>query len=589
MNTDSLNKRANTIPYLFQISIALFGLLLSVPAIAQTDDDDPLGTEVVNIVKPYTPTISDAFKVKETPQLNDSVSTQKQPVAYSIFSVPVASTFTPAKGKAATVEKAKKVKLYDNYATLGFGNYTTGLAELYSNFQLSRTDNAGIFFKHNSAQGDIDGIRADANFMDTQLDLNYTSRQRDAAYRIDAGIEHQMYNWYGINDTFNFLTDNEVENLDVAQNYFSGYLGGSISMEDSFFNNVSAKVRYLADSYESSELNAILKPEFAFPIADNDVKVGVDINYLSGSFYEGIFTPGTINYSHLNAGVLPSLSIVRDDLSLKLGVNAYVNLDTENSETNIYISPNVSASYRVVDELLIAYAGVEGGLKQNTFYDFKEVNPFISPTLSLKPTSTLYDAFGGVKGKLTNAIAYNLRAGYKRELDKAFFVSNPFSTQLDTEGYKFGNSFDVVYDDTNTLSVFGELKTELSQNITIGVNATFNSYSTDVLLEAYNAPSLQATLFSTFNITEQLYGGVSVFYVGEREELNSDIASNLLEPNVTLDGYVDLNAHLGYRINDRLTVFAKGSNLIGDNYEKWYNYDVQGIQILGGATYKFDW
>jgi hypothetical protein len=28
--------------------------------------DENIGSEVVNIVKPYTPTISDAFKVKET-------------------------------------------------------------------------------------------------------------------------------------------------------------------------------------------------------------------------------------------------------------------------------------------------------------------------------------------------------------------------------------------------------------------------------------------------------------------------------------------------------------------------------------------
>ncbi len=588
MTTDSVIKRAQFIPYYIRLSLMLTLYFCVFPALSQTDDD-PLGTEVVNIVKPYTPSISDAFKVKETPQLNDSVSTQKQAVEYNIFSVPVASTFTPAKGTAAKIEKTKKVKLYDNYATLGFGNFTTGVAELYSNFQLSRTDNVGVFLKHNSSQGDIDGIRADANFFDTQLDLNYTSRQRDASYRLDAGIGHQSYNWYGFNEAFDILSDEQVASLDIAQNYFSGYVGGSIAVEDSFFDNVSAKVKYLADSYSSSEFNVIIQPEFTFPIADNAVKVAVDVNYLSGSFFEGLFTPETINYSHLNAGISPSLAIVKDDLSLNLGLSAYVNLDTENSESDIYIYPNVQASYRVVDEILIAYAGAEGGLKQNSFNDFKEINPFISPTLNITPTSTTYDAFGGIKGKLTNAVAYNVRAGYKSETDRAFFVSNPYSTSLDSEGYKFGNSFDVVYDDTNTITVFGELKTELSQNLIVGVNATFNNYSTDALLEAYNAPSLQATLFSTFNITEQLYGGVSVFYVGEREDINGDIAADLLDPTVTLDGFVDLNANLGYRVNERLSVFAKGSNLIGDNYEKWYNYNVQGIQILGGATYKFDW
>ncbi len=58
---------------------------------------------------------------------------------------------------------------------------------------------------------------------------------------------------------------------------------------------------------------------------------------------------------------------------------------------------------------------------------------------------------------------------------------------------------------------------------------------------------------------------------------------------VTLDGYVDANLSFGYRFTDRLSAFVKGSNLFGDNYDKWMNYPVQGIQGLVGVTYKFDW
>ena len=58
---------------------------------------------------------------------------------------------------------------------------------------------------------------------------------------------------------------------------------------------------------------------------------------------------------------------------------------------------------------------------------------------------------------------------------------------------------------------------------------------------------------------------------------------------ITLDGYIDANVHLGYRFNNQLSFFIKGSNLFGDDYQKWANYPVQGIQVLGGASYKFDW
>ena len=61
----------------------------------EKDKESELGTEVVEIIKPYSPSISDAFKIKAIPQSLDSISGEKKTVTYEINSVPVASTFTP--------------------------------------------------------------------------------------------------------------------------------------------------------------------------------------------------------------------------------------------------------------------------------------------------------------------------------------------------------------------------------------------------------------------------------------------------------------------------------------------------------------
>ena len=96
-------------------NIISFALVLIVQvSFAQKKDpkkDENIGTEVVNVVKPYTPTISDAFKVSETPVLDDAENTKKEVIKYNIFSFPVASTFTPSKGKAEVVEKEKQANL----------------------------------------------------------------------------------------------------------------------------------------------------------------------------------------------------------------------------------------------------------------------------------------------------------------------------------------------------------------------------------------------------------------------------------------------------------------------------------------------
>jgi len=199
------------------------------------------------------------------------------------------------------------------------------------------------------------------------------------------------------------------------------------------------------------------------------------------------------------------------------------------------------------------------------------------------PTSQQLNGFGGIKGKLTNTLGYNLRASYGKENDKSLYRLNPSKgMSVGLEGYEYGNSFAVVYDDITTLSVFGELNLELSENFSLGINGTFNSFDTLNQTEAWNLPEIEASLFSNFNITEKIYGGVSLFYVGERKDVMMDTV-------ITLDGYLDANFHLGYRFNDQLSFFIKGSNLFGDDYQKWANYPVQGIQVLGGASYKFDW
>ncbi|PHS62522.1 MAG: TonB-dependent receptor [Flavobacterium sp.] len=559
----------------------------------QAQENENLGTEVVNIVKPYSPTLSDAFKVKETPVLNDSLNSDKKEVKYSIFSVPVASTFTPAKGKATAVEKAKKVQLYDNYATLGVGNYLNVLAEFYSNFEISRTDNFGVYFKHNSSQGGIDGLRLDDKFYNTKLEGNYSSRQKDMTYGIKAGVEHQLYNWYGLSPLYTGVPNEVINSIDSKHSYFGGFAEGLLEIEDSYFEKATASIRYLGDSYSSSEFNIKANPEFGFDVLDFPITIGVNLDYLNGKFDRDYLNISELKYSFLNFGIAPSVDYITEDLSVSVGFEAVVSFDSEKSDIDIYIYPNVEVSYRLVDEILIAYGGVDGGLQQNSYYDFKEENPFVSPTLFIMPTHQQYYGFAGLKGKLTSTLTYDVKASYGNEKDKALYVLN-FDKQFNSalEGYEFGNSFSIAYADVSTLSVFGELNLELSKNFSLGLNGTFNNYDTTKQPEPWNLPTIEASLFSNFNISEKFYGGFSLFYVGERKDFfasGNGPFGNIIADFITLDSYIDANAHLGYRFNQQLSFFIKGSNLFGDNYQKWTNYPVQGIQILGGASYKFDW
>jgi hypothetical protein len=554
---------------------------------SQQRQKDTIDTDVVNVVKPYTPTISDAFKVKETPTLDDSTNTTKKAVKYNIFSIPVASTFTPAKGKAATVDKEKQVKLYDNYASVGVGTYTTILGEVYLNHALSRTESVGGYFNYHSSVGGIDGLLLDDDFTNAKLNVNYSSNLRDLSWNVDGGFQFKKYNWYGLPQPY--FDSTTANMLEVDHAFYGAHFGGEIDFNDALFKNVNVRFRRFGDDQKSGENRFIFNTEFDVPVQGETINTEITLDYIGGSFDRNFYYDEELKYGNINVGLKPSYQLKQDDLTVNLGVNLVYLNDTEGNNNKFYIYPNFTASYRLVDEILIAYGGIEGGLIQNSYYEFANENPFVSPTLIIVPTDRQYDASLGLKGKLSNSMSYNINGHYFADRNRALFKSNSVLGGA-TEDYQYGNSYDIVYDDLKTYSIAGELNVDVSRNFKLGIKAEYFGYSTDLQEEPWNLPDVKGNLFLDYQIDEHWFAGAGLFYVGERKDqfVEEGTLNPTMPMTVTLDSYFDANAHLGYKINDQLSVYAKGNNLVNKQYERWFNYPVQGIQFLVGATYQFD-
>ncbi|NNE76635.1 MAG: TonB-dependent receptor, partial [Pricia sp.] len=448
----------------------------------------------------------------------------------------------------------------------------------------------------NSSRGDFEGTALDNIFSNSELDAAYKKRDRDFDWGFDIGAQHQLYNWYGIPD--GVFTEQTVNSIEERQNYFMAEAGAHINVEDAFFENANLEYRRFWDAVESGENRAVFNTGFAFPLADESFGINATVDYVNGNFKNANLNNSTnapeIKYSNLQVGLNPNLKMSRDDFSLNLGVNLVYGLDAENSENNFYIYPAVTASYRLLDEWAIVYGGIEGGLEQNSYYGFVEENPFVSPTLTVAPTDRQYDGYVGLKGQLLSNLSYNVKASYTAENRKPLFKLNPQNTFRDDEkGYYYGNSFEVFYDDLKTIGVFGELNVDVNRNFTMGVNAQYFNYNTETDNPAWNLPELTGSLFMDYQIGEKWYTGANLFYVGSREDVatiadQSGVPANFTASLLELDSYFDANAHIGYRWNEQLSIFVKAANIANNNYQRWANYPVQGLQVLGGLTYKFD-
>ncbi len=575
--------------YKYLKQIIVFALVISVNQLfSQGRENDTINTDVVNVVKPYAPTISDAFKVKETPAISNEETLTKKEVKYNIFSFPVASTFTPAKGKAADVDKAEKEKLFDNYASVGVGSYTTILGELYLNHALNDTESVGGYINHHSSQGGIEGLFLDDSFSDSKINVNYKNNLSTYSWNVEAGYQYQKFNWYGIDQSIYSQTD--ADGINPGHAFNTAHFGAEINFDPAIVNNGSFLFRRFSDDQGSGENRLVVKSDFDFEIGDHEIAADIKLDYLSGSFDRNYNSADELNYGNFQLGFAPSYQIKQDNLTVNFGASFFYFNDSEADNNKFYIYPKINASYRLVDDILIAYGGIGGDLIQNSYYDFAQENPYVSPTLFIMPTNQQYKAFIGLKGKLSNSMSYNLRGSYYNEKDKALYKNNlAYIDPIDNEDYFYGNSFGIVYDDVTTLNLFGELNVDVNRDFTLGIKAEYFAYDVDAEEQPWNLPDFKGSLFMDYQIDEHWFMGANLFYTGERkDEFRLNDESTITTERINLDSYFDANAHLGYKINDQFSVYAKANNIANQDYERYLNFPVQGIQFLAGATYKFD-
>ena len=568
------------------ISSLLMLIFLAVNLQAQTPQSrsqDTIDTQVVTIVKPYTPKISDAFKLKQTPPMDVSEAPQKS-VKYTIFSIPVASTFTPAKGTSVRLDKLKKEKLFQNYAFLGYGNYGTILGNLYLNHRLGRGERIGGYIEHHSSQGGIDGLQLEDGFSNSSAQVNYVKNLKAFVWNTDAAFHRQAINWYG-------LPFETTIALDPKQVYSNIELSSDVQFTKGALRSGEIHLNRFSDTYESQEYHFTGETNFQFDVLDSPIYSSIKVDYLKGSFsksYDGLETQ---NYGNIQFSVAPSYQYIQDDLTVLVGFKAYYLMDSEQNKNDFYIYPNVEASYAVVNSIVVAYAGVNGDLYQNTYCGFSKTNPFLSPTLDIRPSSTPYNVFVGTKGKLSQSIGYDLKGSFRREQNKALFRTHSIQGFSAPNNYNQGNSFGLVYDDVDVINISGALEIDMGQKLNVRLKGDLYKYTTDSEPTAWNLPEFEASLFLDYQLSDKLSMAANLFYWGSRQDttnIEGLFIPEPITPNVTLDAFLDANFQISYEITNQFGAFVKVNNIANNSYNRWNHYPVQGFQILGGLSYKFD-
>ncbi len=571
-----------------KIVILVIFFFLTGITFAQKKGKEKLDTEEITVVKSYTPTVSDAFKIKTNPQLDSVEIGKKKKVNYTINSVPVASTFTAATGKAKALQRGPKERIFNNYVLAGFGNYTTPIIEVFAHSNTTNYNDFGGFFNYHSSGGGIDGVKLDDNFSDLKLDLYYKQTERYFEWQITTGISNVVSNWYGLSDDITF-TKNALKSIDENQSFSEIYAGGEIEFFDALVHRGDVKLSRFFDKAESAENYALVNGVVDFPIMSEMMYTKISIEFLNGNFDRNFLATDNIEYNFFNLGFSPNFEILREDLTVNVGAKLYYSMTDTDVGSKFYAYPNITASYNINDEAFIAFAGVTGDLQQNSYKSFVEQNPFVSPTLDIQRTSQQYYAYGGIKGLWNSNFNFNAKVAYGSETDKPLFKLNPSKTNGNTiveHGYEAGNSFEVVYDDVTTLHVSAEVIVDFTKEIKFGGNIEYNSYILDTEVHAWNLPLLKSTLLASYT-RKKWSAGADLFFVTDRKDELTIIPTSSTN-RITNGAYFDVNLNGIYNFNEKLSAFANFNNILNTKYQRYSNFEVQGFQFIGGLKYKFD-
>ena len=193
-------------------------LILLTGLIQAQKKKDTLGTEVIRVVKPYTPSVSDAFKIRKEPQIDSLMSIQKTEMDYKINSVPVASTFIPEKGRPKTLLQQPRERFYNNYISAGFGNFLTPFVEIFAHYNLTNYSDFGGFINYQSSFQNMKDVVLNSTYSDLSVDLFYKQTERYFEWKIISGIKNQQRNWYGLSNDIGF-TQNVINSIDEKQSY----------------------------------------------------------------------------------------------------------------------------------------------------------------------------------------------------------------------------------------------------------------------------------------------------------------------------------------------------------------------------------
>ena len=567
--------------------------------LAQEEKED-IGTQEVTVIKSYTPSLQDVFKLRNSPETLDSIVAPKKAVEYSIFSVPVASTFIPSKGTARKLIPKKQKPQFNSGGSLGFGNFNQLLFEYNTNFNIDRRQKIDWILQYNGLLKPMKEVQLDSKQSNLLFNIShqYATSKRNSFSQINFRQHQQSF--YGlrnaIEDDFILAQIQPQQKL----NYFS--LSSAWQWYDPLVKRLSLDSYFTTDAFGSAEIEVDFSSKFQVLWGGVAITLLPEVTFLTTSFEEDFYTREAVEYSSGNARMSLFASKINGNFKFKIGAKAAMGIGDEFEETNFFLYPELALSYRPQKGNFAPFLNLTGTLQQNSFRAFTHENPYVAPAIRLQASNIPYKAQLGTRSKFAAGWEFQWNLFYEQNENQPLYQNLGIDIdRLNIVSYRYANAFEVIYANLHKTGVEAQLGAAFKNGGRLQFKARYANFTFDSvndstpLLEqtAFNLPQLSVHFNGTFKLGQKFYLQWYVKHIGERENAYRDnfLGQNMQAAPVlieNLEAYTQIDASLQYQLNERWEVFVKGRNLMNESLYQWANYPVYGTQILLGGRYNFD-
>ncbi|MFT3911345.1 MAG: hypothetical protein QM737_18125 [Ferruginibacter sp.] len=545
-----------------KLALLVVTLFVSAGLMAQ-QGRDTTKKQSINIVSSFKPVLRNAVKINFSgSQLN--ADTSKNVKAYDIPSQNLFYAYQAIPLKALAMEQDSNLYLGNrNFIKAGFGNYTSPLVKVGLGLGDGKTYLANAYASYTSSNGNI--TNQDYSKLSVKAAGSYFLKNNEIY--ASAGTSRDEYYLYGYDHAIIF-----PKRKDIRQQFQQIDLAGGVRNTASTDFNVSYNPNFQANFFTNKDR-----------LSETTVIVDIPVELkFSKSFVAKLDAKADLT-KYSTRGLTPNYNVTNNVEQLqpslvynspRLIVNAGVIPVWDNGKFE-YL-PNVFAEAQIQQKVFMIQAGWVGRIIKNTYRNLSEINPYISPLTSQTNTREV-EFYSGIKATVGKHFNFNAKVGFVHYKNFALFVNDI------SFGEYSSNNFVVNYEPKmQSLRVHGDISYISQEKFTATAGITLNGYTgLDANAKAWNTVPMEFTGSVRWNAFERLLFKGDFYLFGGGKYLGNDAVSH------AFSGGSDLSAGAEYKITRQFSAFFDVNNIFNNKYERWHNYQVYGVNFIGGVIFHF--